>query len=142
MSVFNLTEVQQQTLRAVIDRIIPPDDFAGAWDAGVGGYLTRQFESDLAPQLEVYCAGLDGIEAEAALRFQSSFASLTVEQQNTTLHKIEAGEVLASWSVPPARFFELLVNTTAEGYYSEPEQGGNRGAISWAMTGFEAERRS
>jgi hypothetical protein len=31
----------------------------------------------------------------------------------------------------------MLVNTTAEGYYSEPQQGGNRGAISWLMTGFE-----
>ena len=142
MRVENLTEVQQETLRAVIDRIVPPDDFAGAWDAGVGEYLARQFERDLAPQLEVYCAGLDGIEAEAWMRFQSSFASLTMDQQDTTLRQIEAGEVLASWSVPPTRFFELLVNTTAEGYYSEPEQGGNRGAISWAMTGFEARRQA
>jgi hypothetical protein len=31
----------------------------------------------------------------------------------------------------------MLVNTAAEGYYSEPQQGGNRGAISWVMTGFE-----
>jgi hypothetical protein len=31
----------------------------------------------------------------------------------------------------------MLVNTTAEGYYSEPQQGGNRRGISWVMTGFE-----
>jgi len=31
----------------------------------------------------------------------------------------------------------MLVNTTAEGYYSDPEQGGNRGRASWVMTGFE-----
>ena len=133
-----MTKVQQETLRAVIDRIVPADDFAGALEAGVGEYLERQFKRDLAPQLEFYCAGLDGIEAESQMRFQSSFASLSLEQQDTTLRQIEAGEVLASWSVPPIPFFELLVNTTAEGYYSEPEQGGNRGAISWAMTGFEA----
>jgi len=133
-----LTEVQQETLRAVIDRIVPADDFAGASEAGVDEYLARQFKRDLAAQLEVYCSGLDGIEAEAQMRFQSSFATLTLDQQDTTLRQIEAGEILASWSVPPIPFFELLVNTTAEGYYSEPEQGGNRGAISWAMTGFEA----
>lgn len=137
MSALNLTEVQQRTLRATIDRIIPPDDFAGAWEAGVGEYLARQLESDLAPQFQIYSAGLDGIEAEALARFQSSFAGLSLEQQDTTLRHIEAGEVLAAWSTPPRRFFELLVNTTAEGFYSEPEQGGNRGAISWAMTGFE-----
>jgi hypothetical protein len=45
--------------------------------------------------------------------------------------------VKTSWPIPPSRFFEMLVNTTAEGYYSEPQQGGNRGAISWVMTGFE-----
>ena len=132
-----MTDVQQQTLRAAVNRIIPPDDYPGAWEAGVGDYLARQFEGDLAPQLDLYRAGLDAVEAEALTRFQSSFARLTLAQQDTTLHHIEAGEVLTSWPIPPARFFELLVNTTAEGYYSEPEQGGNRAAISWAMTGFE-----
>jgi hypothetical protein len=29
------------------------------------------------------------------------------------------------------------VNTTAEGYYSDPQQGANRGRASWVMTGFE-----
>jgi hypothetical protein len=31
----------------------------------------------------------------------------------------------------------MLVHTTVEGYYSDPQQGGNRGAISWVMIGFE-----
>ncbi|MBA2705232.1 MAG: gluconate 2-dehydrogenase subunit 3 family protein [Blastocatellia bacterium] len=132
-----MTDLQQQTLRAVVNRIIPPDDYPGAWDAGVGDYLTRQFEADLAPQLELYCAGLDAVEAESLTRFQSSFARLTIAEQDATLVHIEAGELLTSWPIPPARFFELLVNTTAEGYYSEPEQGGNRAAIAWAMTGFD-----
>jgi len=29
-------------LRAVIDRIIPPDHFPGAWDAGAGAYILGQ----------------------------------------------------------------------------------------------------
>jgi hypothetical protein len=132
-----LTEIQKQTLRAAVDRIIPADDYPGAWEAGVGHYLARQFEGDLASQLDLFCAGLEGLDAEALARFNLSFVSLTVDQQDTVLAHIEAGELLTLWSIPPVRFFELLVNTTAEGYYSEPEQGGNRGAISWAMTGFE-----
>jgi hypothetical protein len=52
------------------------------------------------------------------------------------LQDIEAGEVLTVWEVEPRYFFNLLVNTTAEGFYSNPEQGGNRDAISWTMTGF------
>jgi len=132
-----LTELQQQTLREAVDRIIPPDDYPGAWDAGIGDYLARQFEGDLALQLNLFTAGLDGLEAEALARFDSRFVNLTLDQQDTCLAHVETGEVLTLWSVPPLRFFELLVNTTAEGYYSEPEQGGNRAAISWAMTGFE-----
>jgi hypothetical protein len=132
-----LTEIQQQTLRAAVDRIIPPDDYPGAWDAGIGDYLARQFEGDLALQLDLFTVGLDGLEAEALARFNSRFVTLTFEQQDTALAHIETGQVLTLWSIPPARFFELLVNTTAEGYYSEPEQGGNRAAVSWAMTGFE-----
>jgi len=121
----------------VVDRIIPPDDFPGAWDAGVGDYLARQFAGDLAPQLELYCAGLDAIEAESLTRFQSSFASLPVSEQDAMLAQIQAGEIVTSSATTLARFFELLINTTAEGYYSEPEQGGNRNAISWVMTGFD-----
>jgi hypothetical protein len=137
MNAPQLTELQQRILRAVLDRVIPPDDYAGAWDAGVGDYLALQFQRDLAPQVEVYRAGLDGLEAEAKARFQSSFTDLTDAHQDTILSHIEAGEVLTSWPVPPMPFFELLVNNTAEGYYSEPQQGGNRGAVSWTMTGFE-----
>ena len=31
-----------------MDRLIPPDEDPGAWDAGVGDYLAAQFENDLA----------------------------------------------------------------------------------------------
>jgi len=50
-----LTEELQQTLRAAVDRIIPPDDYPGAWQSGVGYYLARQFEGDLRPVSDDYC---------------------------------------------------------------------------------------
>jgi len=132
-----LTETQQHTLRAAIERIIPSDDYPGAWDSGVGDYLARQFDSDLLPMLGDYRDGLTALEAESTARFQQNFVSLTDEEQDTLLSHIEAGQVLTVWNVVPSRFFRLLVNTTAEGFYSEPEQGGNRNAVSWDMTGFE-----
>jgi hypothetical protein len=131
-----LTDEQQQTLRAATDRIIPPDDYPGAWQSGVGDYLARQFEGDLLPVLDDYRSGLSALEAESIARFQQGFILLSDSQQDTLLQHIEAGEVLTVWDVPPAVFFNLLVNTTAESFYSEPEQGGNRDGISWAMTGF------
>ena len=131
-----LTDEQQHTLRAAADRIIPPDDYPGAWQSGVGDYLARQFEGDLLPVLDDYRSGLTALEAESIARFHQSFILLSHDQQDTLLQHIEAGEVLTVWNVAPPFFFNLLVNTTAEGFYSEPEQGGNRDGISWAMTGF------
>lgn len=132
-----MTEAQRQTLRAVLDCLIPPDDFPGACDAGVSDYLMRQFQTDLAPRFDFYCSGLDALDSEAAARFSNSFSQLTTAQQVSILESVETGEVITEWAIPPRTFFDLLVNTTAEGYYSNPEQGGNRGAISWAMVGFE-----
>lgn len=132
-----LTRQQQQTLRAAVDRIVPPDDYPGAWQAGVGDYLARQFESDLRPVLDTYCAGLTALEAESVERFQQSFALLSDDQQDHVLRHIETGEVLTVWDVRPRLFFNLLVETTAEGFYSDPQQGGNLNGVSWAMTGFE-----
>lgn len=132
-----LTGEQQQILRAAVDRIIPPDDYPGAWQAGVGDYLARQFEGDLLPVLHIYSSGLTTLEAESLALFQRSFILLSIEEQDTLLGRIEAGHVLTDWDVEPLQFFNLLVNTTAEGYYSNPEQGGNLECVSWTMTGFE-----
>jgi hypothetical protein len=132
-----LTEQQQQTLRAAVDRVIPPDDYPGAWQSGVGDYLARQFESDLSEVFADYCTGLTALDAESVARFQQSFGQLSERDQDHVLTLVEAGEVITTWDVRPGLFFNLLVNTTAEGFYSEPDQGGNRNRVSWAMTGFE-----
>ena len=126
-----------ETLRAVVDCLIPPDDFPGAYEAGVCDYLDRIFQTDLAAQSDFFLAGIDGIEAEAQQRFNKPFANLTPNEQASTLAAIESSDVKTSWSISPSLFFEMLVNTTAEGYYSDPQQGANRGAVSWVMTGFE-----
>ena len=129
--------MNSETLRAVVDCLIPPDDFPGAYEAGVCDYLERIFQTDLAAQSEFFLAGIDGIEAEARERFNESFANLTPDQKSSILAAIESGDVKTSWSISPSLFFEMLVNTTAEGYYSDPQQGGNRAGLSWVMTGFE-----
>jgi len=133
-----LNEEQQQTLRAAIDRIIPPDDYAGAWDAGVADYLVRQFEGDLSPLVDLYLAGLTSLDDEANTRYRKTFAKLSDVEKDFLLSQVEQGEVLTNWTISPQRFFILLVETTVEGFYSDPEQGGNRGRLSWVMTGFES----
>jgi len=126
-----------ETLRAVVDCLIPADEFPSAYEAGVCDYLQKLFATDLCNEAEFFTTGLNSIELEAQARFGKPFASLTPEQQTTTLEAIQYGDVLSSWQISPQRFFEMLVCTTAEGFYSDPQQGGNRDAVSWTMTGFE-----
>jgi len=125
-------------LRAVVDCLIPPDDYPGAYEAGVCDYLERLYQTDLASQLEFCAAGLDCVDTESRFRFATAFADLTPDLQSSILQAIETGNVLALWPISPTQFFNLLVTTTAEGYYSDPQQGGNQGSISWEMTGFES----
>jgi gluconate 2-dehydrogenase gamma chain len=126
-----------ETLRAIVDCLIPPDDFPGALEAGVCDFLARLLETDLADQREVFASGLEGIESEALARFDKSFANLNSDQQVEVLRDVEHGRVMTSWPTSPQHFFEILVMTTAEGYYSDPEQGGNTESVSWVMTGFQ-----
>jgi hypothetical protein len=134
-----LSEEQQRTLRAVIDRVIPEDDYAGAWDAGVADYLAHQLKGDLLPVSALYITGLASLNDEAIARYQNDYEQLADDEKDYLLSRVEQGEVLANWTVSPMRFFTLLVETTAEGFYSDPEQGGNRDRLSWVMTGFESE---
>lgn len=129
--------MDSETLRAIVDCLIPPDDFPGGYDAGVCDYVKRLLQTDLAEQAEFFRAGIEAIETEALARCDRPFARLSPAEQNSLLAAIESGDVKTFWPIPPSRFFEMLVCTTAEGYYSEPQQGGNRGAVSWQMTGFE-----
>jgi hypothetical protein len=124
-------------LRAAVDRILPPDDFPGAWEAGAAEYLERQLDRDLLAMREIVQAGLAALDAEARTRSGAGFEALSPEARDTLLRDVESGAVRAEWTVSPRSFFALLVRTTAEGFYSDPAQGGNRNCISWTMTGFE-----
>jgi hypothetical protein len=131
------TPKEEAILRAAVDRILPADDFPGAWEAGAREYLERQLDGPLQGMREVVRSGLLSLDAEAVARFGSAFAALPTEAQDALLRDVEKSAVRTEWSVAPERFFGLLVRTTAEGFYADPAQGGNRDRVSWVMTGFE-----
>ena len=135
-----LNENELKTLRAVCDRIIPPDEWPGAWDAGVGDYILRLLQTDAALALPVYQNGLSSLEAEAQFRFNKGFALLDVNAQDELLHAIERGEAKAFWPIAPQQVLNTIINHTAEGYYANPGNGGNRDCASWKMMGWGDER--
>ena len=133
-----LTTLHWNTLHALMDRIIPPDDFPDAWEAGVGDYLAQQFERDLRPQIEMYVRGLEALEAEAQASDGTGFSELDALAQDAILRRIETGQVMSLWPVDPGEFFQAVIGHVMAGYYSDPGNGGNRDSIAWRMIGFEA----
>ena len=132
-----LTEQQIPILQALINCIIPTDDFPNGWDAGVGDYLFQQFGGDLKHLVELYQQGLNCLDDEAQLVYVKAFTSLTLDEQTALLTQIEQGQVKSDWTVDPADFFKIVVEHCTEGYYSDPGNGGNRDGIAWQMIGFE-----
>jgi hypothetical protein len=132
-----LFDTQLATLRAALDRIIPPDDHPGAWEAGVGDYILRQLAGDLAHLQDVYRAGLDALDYEALAAAARPFAELGPAAQDELLARIGRGDAQVPWPVEAPVFFAMLCEHAAEGFYSDPGNGGNRGGVSWRMIGFE-----
>ena len=131
------TEIQMRTLQAALDRLIPADDYPGAWEAGVGDYIARQLDGDSRSLLPAYRIGLDALDAEAVTAYGQHFAVLYPARQDALLANLERGVTNTLWVTPAAGFISALIQHAAEGYYAEPAQGGNRGARSWAMIGFD-----
>jgi hypothetical protein len=132
-----LTEAQRATLRALVDRLIPADDFPGGWDAGVGDYLDRQFAGDLSESVDLYRSGLDALDVDARTTAGVGFVALVPAAQDDLLRRVERGEVATDWRIDPAEFFRTAAEHAGEGYYGDPGNGGNRDGVSWRMIGFE-----
>ncbi|MEO7412887.1 MAG: gluconate 2-dehydrogenase subunit 3 family protein [Opitutaceae bacterium] len=125
--------------RALLDRIIPEDDFPGATGAGVENYIVRQLLGDCAHEKEEISRGLFSLEAEANARTGSCFTDLTPDDQDALLRELEAGRSSINWSptLPAAQFFTRVIDLAHEGFYADPGNGGNRDGVSWRMIGYD-----
>ena len=72
------TEAQLKCLQALVNCIIPADDFPNGWDAGVGDYLLRQLEGDLKDKVGLYQTGLSLLDAETQAVYYPSFATIAM----------------------------------------------------------------
>jgi len=95
--------MNSETIRAVVDCLIPPDDFPGAYEAGVCNYLERLLQTDLAEHADFFRAGIDAIDTEALAQYNARFEALTPDQQIAILAGIDSGAVKTSWPVAPSR---------------------------------------
>ena len=103
-------------LDAVIERIVPADQDGGAVVLGAPAYLARHF-ADHTADADLIAVGLATL---------GGFLTSMPAAQDAALQAIE-GE---AW-------FKLLCELVAEGIYADPGNGGNPGAASWRMVGYE-----
>jgi choline dehydrogenase-like flavoprotein len=109
--------MNEDTFRAVIDRILPPDQDWGALAFGAERYLLQHFATH--PDDE-------HLVREGLRRIDISFVDLSAEEQD---------RILTHRSKDP--WFRRLAELVAEGVYADPGNGGNTGAASWRMVGYQ-----
>src|SRR2546428_13548300 len=63
------------------------------------------------------------------------FDKLAAREQDELLRGLEEGKV-ALEAVPARFFFNLLLDNTLEGFFSDPIYGGNRDKLGWKLVGF------
>jgi choline dehydrogenase-like flavoprotein len=121
-----------------VDRIIPADDYPSAWQAGVGDFIARLLATDLKGSATLVETGLVLLQQESQARHPGAdFADLPPTDQDALIEDLLAGKTIIQWTdVEPQRFAELLIQLATQGFYSDPENGGNRDGVSWQMIGY------
>jgi Gluconate 2-dehydrogenase subunit 3 len=117
---------QIELLRAVMDRIIPRDQDPSATDLGVDRYLLHQVQSGAVPEKDRVLSGIAALAETARIEHGRMFQDLSDDEQDRILRNVAA----EPW-------FQVLAELVAEGYYADPGNGGNAGARSWVMIGYE-----
>jgi gluconate 2-dehydrogenase gamma chain len=128
-----LNERQYATLSAACERILPHDEDAGALDAGVPGFIDRQLTTKEMQTLKpVMLTGLNLLERRGRGLSGKSFADASPAQQDELLRDLRDSQKGSG----EARFYELLVVMTLEGFLGDPSYGGNKDGVGWKLVGF------
>lgn len=154
-------------VRAVTARLIPEDgEGPGALSTHVPIFIDRQLAGDYGAAADWYMDGPHDPQADPLLGFQSpltpaeiyrvgivevnaycrdnhggDFVELASSDQDTVLTGLESGSI-ALEGVGATTFFGFLLANTKEGYFSDPQHGGNLDMQAWTFIGFPGARAS
>ncbi|HEX4510465.1 MAG TPA: gluconate 2-dehydrogenase subunit 3 family protein [Burkholderiaceae bacterium] len=159
------TESEAAFVTAAVARLIPRDDLGpGAVEAGVPTFIDRQlagpygraerwymqgpwdkgtstqgWQTRLTPA-GLYRAAIRAIDpALAKEQVASHFDRMAAADQDVFLHRLERGDVDLG-GVDAKAFFALLWQNTLEGFWSDPQYGGNLDMAGWKLIGFPGAR--
>jgi gluconate 2-dehydrogenase gamma chain len=127
------TDDEFATITAAVDRLLPTDEDAGGVEAGVPDYIDRILTTpQLAKMKGDFVPGVRALMRRADRMFKKAFAQCTAAQQD---------ELLTIFKDSPersgeARWYEMLMVLSLEGYLGDPTYGGNKNEAGWKTVGF------
>lgn len=127
------TNEEWATLTAAVDRVLPKDEDPGALEANVPEYIDRMLQTSQLEQMKSnFVPGLAALDRRAHGMFKLPFAQCSASQQD---------ELITIFKNSPeksgeARWYEILVVLTMEGFLGDPSYGGNQGEVGWKTLGF------
>jgi gluconate 2-dehydrogenase gamma chain len=123
---------QATLIQSIAEQMVPTDKDPGGKAAGVVFYVDGVLAGPYGKfYRNRYEEGLPMVDAISQKRFGNTFVSVSSEQQTAVLKDLQ------SPNAAEHEFFGLLLRHVMEGYYGDPEHGGNRDGASWKMIGFE-----
>lgn len=130
-----ITEQESKLLDALVEQIVPTDEWPGAREAGVTNFIDKQLVGPYTRYQETYRKGLFAIQETCKAKFQKLFEELPWEEQTIFLKAMEAGKMTGKeWEKGFDRqFFGLIRNHSMQGFYGSPRHGGNKDNVSYKM---------
>lgn len=134
-----LEEEEITLLDAIVEQIIPTDDFPGGKWANVSNFIDKQLDSYYRKHQLAYREGLAAFEKTIIQMKGKKFEELPFAEQTAMLEKMESGEFSGDYwkNNPPAKFFDMIRQHSLQGFYGSPVHGGNRDYISYHMLGLD-----
>jgi gluconate 2-dehydrogenase gamma chain len=134
-----LNEEEISLLDAIVEQIIPTDDFPGGKWANVSNFIDKQLNSYYRKHQMAYRNGLAAFDKTIIRKTGKKFEELLFSEQTSILEEMESGEFAGEYwkDHNPSGFFNMLRQHSLQGYYGSPHHGGNREYISYKMLGLD-----
>jgi gluconate 2-dehydrogenase gamma chain len=134
-----LNEEEITLLDAIVEQVIPTDDFPGGKWANVSNFIDKQLDTYYKKHQAEYREGLAAFEKTVIQLKGKKFEEIPFAEQTAILEKMEAGQFPGDYwkDHPSAGFFDLVRQHALQGFYGSPLHGGNREYISYRMLGLD-----
>ncbi len=128
------TDEEFAALSAACDRVLPKDEDPGALEANVPVYIDRILQTpELRKMKDDFIPGLAALDRRAMRQFNKPFAECAAAQQDTLITAFKNSDPKSG----EARWYEMLIVLSLEGFLGDPSYGGNKDQVGWALVGFE-----